>query len=247
MSNLLIEEPRAILMAQAGTRKISRQELALVATPNATATHKPISHIDVVNALMETLKFRNIQIIRDEYAISSDGMKMFGVADLSLGFEGCRFSIGLRNSNDKSIRLGLTVGYRVAVCSNMAFQGDFTPLLAKHSPKFELLDALSIGVDRIQRAFIPLQEQVSFWQSYLLSDVEAKALIYEAFIEGALEVPKHLIKSVHQHYFQPSYPEFESRTMWSLSNAFTSSFKELSPTTQFQSTAKLGAFLARFK
>jgi len=39
-----------------------------------------------------------------------------------------RFSIGIRNSNDKSIRLGLTAGLRVFVCSNMAFSGDFTPV-----------------------------------------------------------------------------------------------------------------------
>ncbi len=47
--------------------------------------------------------------------------------------EGCRFSIGLRNSHDKSMRLAMTCGYRVFVCSNMAFAGDFTSVLAKHS------------------------------------------------------------------------------------------------------------------
>jgi hypothetical protein len=55
-------------------------------------------------------------------------MKMFGVLDLETQMEGCRFSIGIRNSHDKSIRLGLTAGLRVFVCSNMAFSGDFTPV-----------------------------------------------------------------------------------------------------------------------
>ncbi len=54
-------------------------------------------------------------------------MKMFGVLDLETQMEGCRFSIGIRNSHDKSIRLGLTAGLRVFVCSNMAFSGEFTP------------------------------------------------------------------------------------------------------------------------
>jgi hypothetical protein len=36
-------------------------------------------------------------------------------------------------------------------------------------------------------------------------------------------------------------------TIWSLSNAFTSAFKELDPIPQFKATAKLGGFLeARF-
>ena len=38
-------------------------------------------------------------MVRDEYAVSEDGMKMFGVLDLETSFDGCRFSIGLRNSN----------------------------------------------------------------------------------------------------------------------------------------------------
>jgi hypothetical protein len=51
-----------------------------------------------------------------------------GVLDLATEMEGCRFSIGLRNSHDKSMRLAMTCGYRVFVCSNMAFAGDFTPV-----------------------------------------------------------------------------------------------------------------------
>ena len=51
----------------------------------------PIPHIAVVEKLIEALSFRQIGVVREEYAVSSDGMKMFGVMDLSSGFEGCRF------------------------------------------------------------------------------------------------------------------------------------------------------------
>ena len=92
-----------------------------------------------MQALIETLGFRHIGIVHDEYAVSADGMKMFGVLDLATEMAGCRFSIGLRNSHDKSMRLAMTCGYRVFVCSNMAFAGDFTPVLAKHSKSFSLI------------------------------------------------------------------------------------------------------------
>ena len=68
-------------------------------------------------------------------------------------------------------------------------------------------------------------------------------VIYEAFVEGKLEAPKHLARTVHDLYFDPKYEEFRSRTIWSLSNAFTSAFKELEPIRQFRATAKLGEFL----
>jgi hypothetical protein len=116
--------------------------------------------------------------------------------------------------------------------------GVFTLVLAKHSKSFSLIDCISVGVDRMQRNFEPMRKQVEAWQRSELTDVTAKVVIYEAFVEGQLEAPKHLARSVHDLYFEP-----RSRTIWSLSNAFTSAFKELEPIPQFKATAKLGEFL----
>ena len=95
----------------------------------------------------------------------------------------------------------------------------------------------------MQRNFEPMRKQVESWQRCELADVTAKVVIYEAFVEGKLEAPKHLARTVHDLYFEPKYDEFQSRTIWSLSNAFTSAFKELEPIPQFKATAKLGEFL----
>jgi hypothetical protein len=224
--------------------KIGREALAQIPVPEATSTHKPIPHHTIVEALVETLSFRHIGVVNEEYAVSFDGMKMFGVVDLETQMEGCRFSIGIRNSHDKSLRLGLTAGIRVFVCSNMAFNGEFTPVLAKHSKSFNLIDTLAVGVDRIQRNFEPMQRQVERWRQTQVSDDRAKLLLYSAFVDGKLAAPRSLLPEVHRHYFEPQYPEFSGRTMWSLSNAFTSAFKKLDPISQFKATAKLGSFLA---
>jgi hypothetical protein len=80
-----------------GGRTFGREELALV-PPTPTETHRPIQHHEIVRALIETLGFRHIGVVHDEYAVSPDGMKMFGVLDLASEMEGCRFSLGLRNS-----------------------------------------------------------------------------------------------------------------------------------------------------
>lgn len=231
------------LLAHCGSSKITREELKLIPTPEGSPTHQPIPHNQIVEALVEGLSFRHISAIREEYAVSSDGMKMFGVLDLETTFDGCRFSVGIRNSNDKSMRLAVTVGYRVLVCDNMAFHGDFTPVLAKHSKHFSLVDVLSIGIDRIQRNFEPMKKQVEAWKGTRISDESAKLVIYRAFVQGELDVPKHLARRVHDLYFNPEVEQFAERTTWSLSNAFTSAFKELDPIPQFRATAKLASFL----
>src|SRR2546427_11975444 len=79
--------------------------------------------------------------------------------------------------------------------------GVFTPVLAKHS--FSLIDCISIGVDRMQLNFEPMRKQVEAWQRSELTDVTAKVVIYEAFVEGRLEAPKHLVRTVHDLYFNP--------------------------------------------
>ena len=175
--------------------------------------------------------------------MSRDDMEMFGVLDLETSFEGCRFAIRIRNAKNKRFRLACTVGPRVFVCHNLAFRGDYSPVLAKHSKHFSLEDGLSIGVDRMQRNFEPMRKQVEAWQRSELTDVTAKVVVYEAFVEGKLEAPKHLARNVHDLYFEPKYEEFRPRTIWSLSNAFTSAFKELDRIPQFKATAKLGEFL----
>ena len=49
--------------------KVTREELAQVKTPAGTATHKPIQHITVVEKLIEALSFRQIGVVRAEYAV----------------------------------------------------------------------------------------------------------------------------------------------------------------------------------
>lgn len=133
-------------------------------------------------------------------------MEMFGVLDLEAGFEGCRFAIGIRNANNKRFRLACTVGLRVFVCQNLTFRGDYTPVLAKHSKRFLLEDALSIGVDRMQRNFDPMRLQVERWRAQQLSADAAKLTIYRAFIEGDLDVPKHPRPKSTRTLFQSSAP-----------------------------------------
>jgi hypothetical protein len=81
--------------------------------------------------LVDAFSRRRIGVVGEEYAVSKDGMEMFGVIDLETSFDGCRFAIGVRNANNKRFRLACTVGLRVFVSHNLAFQGDFTPVEAQ--------------------------------------------------------------------------------------------------------------------
>jgi hypothetical protein len=102
------------------------------------------------------------------------------------------------------------------------------------------VDILAVGVDRMRRNFAPMRKQVEAWKRTRLPDESAKLVICRAFVEGKLDVSKHLARRVHDLHFNPQIGEFAPRTTWSLSNAFTGAFKELDP---INATAKLASFL----
>ena len=127
---------------------------------------------------------------------------------------------------------------------NLAFHGDFMPVTKKHTKHLDIIDVVNGAVDKAQRHFEPMKVRIDAWRDFSLSDMRAKEVIYNAFIVGDLDAPKHMAARVHGHYFNPPYVEFEPRTMWSLSNAFTEAFKALDPIPQFKATAALGKYLA---
>jgi hypothetical protein len=149
------------------------------------------------------------------------------------------------NYSDPEVGSGEVEPHNTQEFANIA-PGVFTPVLAKHTKSFNLVDTLSVGVDRIQRNFEPMQRQVETWRQTQITDAQAKLIFYSAFVDGKLDAPKSLLPEVHRLYFEPEYPEFSPRTMWSLSNAFTSAFKKLDSVPQFfKATANLGEFLSQ--
>lgn len=234
------------LIVHAGAQLIGRQDLLTLPTPEATATHHPIPHARLVETILESLAYRQLQVVRDEYAVTEDGMRLFGFLEVNIEHGSVRLALCFRNSHDKSFSLGLIAGYRVFICDNLAFSGEFAAIARKHTKNVELVETVSVGVDRVQRHFQKTTAQIDAWQGFDLPDAQAKAVIYDAFVVGDLDAPKKLATSVHSHYFEPKYEEFEPRTMWSLSNAFTSSFQALEPVRQMEATASLAPFLARY-
>ena len=51
-------------LVASGRSKIGRAELAQIAVPEATSTHKPVPHHTIVEALVETLSFRHIGVVQ---------------------------------------------------------------------------------------------------------------------------------------------------------------------------------------
>jgi hypothetical protein len=89
----------------------------------------------------------------------------------------------------------------------------------------------------------PLIANNSSWSNTRVALIRSRSRATRKFIEGKLEAARPLARTVHDLYFEPKYEDSRPRTIWSLSNAFTSAFKELERILQFKATAKVGEFL----
>lgn len=221
------------LISGTGTQRVTREDLALMPLPERTESFQPIAHESLVVELEQSLAFRHISVVKQDYAVSSDGMKMFAFLEVNSEYEGVQFGIGLRNANDKSMRVGIVAGYRVMVCSNMAFHGDFNPMLAKHTKHLNLSESVGVAVDRIQRNWKPLREAIDFKRNLTVDPNDARAFIYRAFIHDKL--PVSVFKTVANN-FEAS----DDDSLWAIEQHFTDAFKKLNPIAQYQASAKLG-------
>ena len=207
---------------------VGRDEIALVPTPDATASWKPVPHSDVIEAVTEVVYTHNWQILEEQYGLARDGQRMFGVIRInkSSSSEWSR-CIGIRNSHDKSFAAGLTAGISVRVCSNMAFGGT-TVIKRRHTSRIELCDLVNRAVETLENEFLILEDVAEELKiKYLESDDEARSRIVRAAEIGAINSSD--IVPVYKEFKNPSHEEFLEPTRWSLLNAFTETIKKYTP------------------
>ena len=124
----------ATLMSHVDTDLVTREQLALVETPDATRSFKPVPHIELIDTLEHVLKLNHITIRKEQFALRRDGMTLFGV--LQLQYQDTpdgMAALGLRTSNNRTMSIQICAGLSVFVCDNMVFRGDLIALNRKHT------------------------------------------------------------------------------------------------------------------
>ena len=204
---------------------VSRDEVARTDTPSSTATWRPVPHIDVIEAVTEVIRAHNWNIEGEKFGLASEGQKLFGVMEISSSsspeWHRC---IGLRNSHDKSLAVGLTAGIVVCVCTNLAFGGT-TVVKHRHTSGIILAELIGRAVASLEGDFLTTESVCEDLKDvYLKNDDEARSSIVRAAELGVINSCD--ILPVYREYKQPSHEEFREPTRWSLLNAFTETVKK---------------------
>ena len=206
---------------------VGRDEIAAIPTPEGTASWHPVPHLDVIDSVTEAIKAKNWQIVDEQYGLAREGQRMFGVMRInrtsSPDWSRC---IGIRNSHDQSLSVGLAAGISVTCCSNLAFGGSMV-LKRRHTSRIELGNLVVEAVDELEMEFLNLETVSEDLKLHEVRADEARAVIVRAAEVNAINSCD--IVPIFREFQHPCHEEFAEPTRWSLLNAFTEHAKKYSP------------------
>lgn len=172
------------LLSHVDTDLVTREQLALVETPEATHSFKPIPHLELIETLEQALQTNDITIRKEQFALRRDGSTLFGV--LQLAYQDTAdgmAALGLRTANNRTMSIQICAGLSVFVCDNMVFRGDLIALNRKHTTGLHLRTEVNHAVLRFQDHFGRLTGEIDRLKALPLSDVSAKAIIHDVFVQ----------------------------------------------------------------
>lgn len=207
------------LCLHTGGEAIDLAELRGLETPEATRSHVPIAHIDVVDMVKYALGFHGHDIVEEAHAITADANRYFGLLSLKSAYGDYTDTVGLRNSHDKTFPIGISFGSRVFVCDNLAFLGD-TVIRRKHTANAKRdLPGLVAGIVEPLRDIRRKQNRViDLYQRTEVDDRMADHIIMQLYRQGIITVQR--IAHVARNW-EAEDLGWGDKTAWRLFNATT--------------------------
>ncbi len=200
-----------------GTNKVTEAEVIQVPAVPFTNSFHPIHHRHIIDAIRSGVVATGLEIVNTQYVLGNNGKRMFGVWDLSGGSDEMCWSIGIRNSMDKSMALGITAGTRVFVCENLAFSGEFVEF-RKHT-KGLVLDELEFMAYRAMKKMVANLTKFQSWheglKSFSLTEWDAKILLVEIMTNNI--IPPSKFARFSDLYFGGVYDQ----TLWGFHETVT--------------------------
>ena len=228
--------------------------------------HKPVRHDVLLDQIEEKLEDRGWKVSDVQVALSKDAMRMFYTMDLvpsddslirkfrdgvigRVNDEGRAFMIGGRHGNDQSMSLRGVAGTTGFVCDNMMLNGKDFLFKRKHTMNTNLPELVAGGIDKLPLELEKNEQGIWEMAAHKISDREAELKLYDAFLNPSL--PRVAATAygpeVARTYFEATplnAPEVADNhgNMWGLHNAFTRTFRKMTPENKFKSTQRLGEF-----
>jgi hypothetical protein len=227
-------------MLHRGGWEATKADLASVPVPDETDSYVPVPFARFVEEVELHVPRFGLTITDSRYALAREGAQMFGVLTCTNGHNAADYAlaIGLRNSYDRSLSVGLIAGTQVFCCDNLAFSGEVT-MQRKHTANVfrDLPDLIYRMLSNVSSMQSRIHAEIATMKARELLPEGADHLLVEAVRRNAL--PASRLPKVLDAWEKPRHEEFAPRTAWSLFNAFTEVQKTRSARAQVEDGLRL--------
>ena len=202
------------------------EDLRAVPVPAATQTYRPVPYADVIEMVEQQAQtVLDREIVSRHFGLSRKGVQMFAILTFDMGHEKTGLSIGLRQSYDKSVSLGLCCGARVFVCDNLMFSGSTVRVVRKNTlhvwDDFRML--VDDGLEHAARDYRNIIGDAAVLKAVPMPERAGAEIIGLAQYQGVLRPQQASV--AFQDWRKARYPAFKKRNLWSLYNCFTQALK----------------------
>lgn len=246
------------LCLHTGAARIDGPELVHIPVPIATNSYCPVEHFKLLDTIeraaleyghvIDNLEVGIQSAKRDEETIL--GAKMFAIMRLktngAVGGDNLRLDIGIRNSYDKSVAVGIVAGASVFVCDNMMITGEMQAI-RKHTPNvWQDILPMVMAVLMIANKQHELDQQMR--QDLMLHEINTHSgldLLGSMAAHGYISYAggnSSMFATALREWQEPSFEEFNPRNVWSLYNACTFATKKSTLSNSMLDNAKVTCF-----
>src|SRR5574341_1149362 len=208
------------LILHCGGKAATRQQVEAVPVPVATKSHRPVAYKLAIELLHQTIIEKTGLAIRQEaYGLNENGDQLFALTTLETGNAEHGLSIGLRQSYNKSLALGVAVGAQVFVCDNLCFRGDAFMVVRKNTVNV-LADFERMLVQQVAASMLhydAMQKDIASMKAKPCELARGFELLGRAYGEGLLT--DRQARVAFEDWREPRHPEFADRNLWGLYNA----------------------------
>ena len=236
----------ATLVVHRGGWEATKADLACVPVPEPTESYHPVPYSRFIEEVELHIPRFGLSVRSSQFALAREGGQMFGVLTCSNGTPDRDYAlaIGVRNSYDRSLAVGLTLGSRVFCCDNLAFSGEVT-MHRKHTVNVfrDLPDLIYRMLSQMAAMRTRTDGEITAMKDRELRPAAAHHLMVEAIRANVL--PASRLPKVIEAWEEPRHAEFSPRTAWSLFNAFTEVAKTSPPRAQMEGSLRLSSLFRR--
>jgi len=209
------------------SKKVSRQELESIPVPMYTDTYKPVAYANAVSYMHEMVQSKlGLSIIKEQYGLARQDSQLFGLITLDTGNKEHGLSIGIRQSYNKSMALGVAIGAQVFVCDNLCFSDSAFKIVRKNTSNV-WQDFKSLILQQIDDSFGHYEEMSNDINALKAAPCDLTRG-YELLgrMQGMDLLRPRQASVAFADWQAPRHNEFSERNLWGLYNAVTEGLKK---------------------